>query len=310
LLLGAIAGSIYAALKSSSSSGSGTLPLVKPPVASSVPVGLKDGSASLSSIRTRLSTLDPQHVRDRFFDPDGGPTNMFRILQGVDDRIAGINSRIKQQFACLNSTAPVNFTILQWDGTNVTMKAQCNDPWGSGEGFDMFALVNQTFYIYVFGGETAVAAQVQMDADGNATQVDVWYSVGLINLNGSHAVTRIRAIPANQTFEMTVAGAGIGFCGGQVRSSGGVVRIVGSEDMGTTCDATDSVCANSNNVTEVVNCTDAVNTFVLPPIGRLAYTGPNGAQGASDYPGGSSNHVQLQANGSDDTIFGPTASVL
>jgi hypothetical protein len=237
---------------------------------------------------------------------------LFRILQDVDDRIAGINSRISQFSSCLNSTVPVSYPIKQWDGTNATMKAQCFDPWESGQsGFSMFALVGSTFYVYTYGGESAVAAQVQIDSHGNATQVDIWYSVGLINLNGSHAVTRIRAIPSNQTFEMVVAGTGIGFCGGQVRSAGGVLRIVGSEDAGATCGATDSVCTDATNVTLVVNCTAAVNTFVLPPLGRLSYVGPSGlTEGASDYPGSGSNTVLLRANGTDDTIFGPLASVL
>jgi len=152
-----------------------------------------------------------------------------------------------------------------------------------------------------------VAARLTLDSNGNTTQVDVWYSVGLINLNGSHAVTQIRAIPgATPTFEMSVAGAGVGYCGAQLKSDNSVVKIVGSTDMGTSCGVTDFVCCNASDVTAVTNCTASVNTFALPALGRLAYTNAGGQlQGASDYPG-AGDQVHLAANGQDDTIFGPT----
>jgi hypothetical protein len=54
------------------------------------------------------------------------------------------------------------------------------------------------------------------------------------------------------------------------------------------------------------NCTAAVTSFVLTPLGRLAYTGPGGsALAASAYPGGSNNSVLLRADGNDTTLFGP-----
>jgi hypothetical protein len=81
------------------------------------------------------------------------------------------------------------------------------------------------------------------------------------------------------------------------------VYIIGSEDMGTTCTDTDSVCISASDADTEVNCTAAVQALELPALGRVA----GESWGASMYPGGSDNSVVLAAgNVTDDVTFGPT----
>jgi hypothetical protein len=175
---------VYYALRPSSSSTpayTATMPLIKPPVAAATPAALKTGSAGLSR-RRRLSSLSVAHVRDRFFDPEGGPSNLFVILQSVDDRVAGINSRASTTFGeCLNATA-TNYSIRQWVGANVTMYAQCAETIdGRTDWFDLFAVKNRTAYLYTHVGDATVAAIAERsnatvnETIGNETvRVDVW----------------------------------------------------------------------------------------------------------------------------------------
>jgi hypothetical protein len=272
------------------------LPAIEPPVKQAAPHGMSLASFGVDE------TLE---FRNRFFS-DEGPTNVFQILSAVDGRTASIWMRI-EQFSCLDDPdidVPYNLTV--WGGdAPVQMHAQCAEVLGAG-----FVLVwrsNTTVHLYDRGPETAVAAIVEVNATtGNATRVEVWYSVGLSNLNGSHAVVHIVADPVTRAFEMAAAGAGIGFCGAQLLSDGTVIRLTGSDDRGTTCAEASSVCVQANSLTNTTACTDAA--FTLTPLGRLAYADANGTtQGASAYPGGSANSVLLRADGADDTLFGPSA---
>jgi hypothetical protein len=241
---------------------------------------------------------------------------MFKILDDVDDRIRGINDRLEMgQFGCIRSIAPVAYTLKGWGGPNVTFYAQCTESWsgGLGAGFDMFALVSNTFYMFVSGGETQVAARVTTSG-GNlsaVSKVEVWYSVGLLNVNGSHAVVRIEAVPgATPVFEMTVAGTGVGFCGAQLRATSATMNVTGSADTGATCGTVDSICSTANDTSVAATCGTDVTDFVLPALGRLAYTGPGGsALEASAYPSTGGN-VFLLASGADDTHFGPISPVV
>ncbi len=290
-------------------------PIAKLPGQAAAPAGFKVGVGStsrhpvLAAFRASLQALDATAVRDRFFANEG-PTNMFQILAAVDNRIAGINSRLSQ-FSCINKTAPVNYTLRVWD-RNVTFAASCSETWSGSSGFDQFALTNNFFYMFEYSAEVMTAARLTLDANGNTTLVEIWYSVGLSNRNGSHAVTQIKAVPgASPVFEMSLAGQGIGFCGAQLISDGTTVRIVGSTDQGASCGATDSVCVTAADVTVTTACTAGVNTFSLPAYGRLSYVNGNGiTQGASAYPGGGSNQITLTATGADDTFFGPTTPVI
>jgi hypothetical protein len=284
--------------KPSDQSGTGSLPLVKPPVQGATPPGLSGNSSNQTThgMHFKVQTLSAQNIVDRFFNPEGGPTNLFQILTDVDSRIKGINDRIGQ-FPCMQTVAPVAYTLSTW-GTNETFYAQCSDNFQGSLFFDQWAIKSGVFYLFEYSGETSLAARVH---NFNSTKlnisVDVWFSVGGINRDGSHAVVQILAQPKEKIFEMTVAGAGIGYCGAQLKSDGVTLRIIGSEDMGATCGAVDSACVSALSIITHKNCTAGVSTFALPAIGRTNFTGA----GASQY----GRFVFVNPALHDDIDFGP-----
>jgi len=289
-----------------------SLPYITPPVQKAAPVGL-GGSPQPASGRFKTMTLDPSIVQDRFFNtgPQGGPSNLFDILGQIDGRIQGINSRLSY-FGCMNN-APTGYSISSWN-TAPQFFAQCSETWSSGDGFDQWALLNNnsTFYLYARGGDGIQAAIATLDSNRNVIEEYVWYSVGINNPhNGSHGVVQIYADPVHGVFELTAAGAGLGFCGAQLRSDSSFMNVTGSIDMGTTCTPTDSVCCDANTLAAVAasSCaSDGVDSFSLPPLGREAYGA--GQFGASQYPGGAANQVVLTTSGDDDAYFGPSAPVV
>ncbi len=303
------------------------LPLIKPPVEAAAPSGLGGLSAAVflhsksSSGHFKTESIDPTEIESRFFNEDGGPTNLYGILEAVDGRIRGINQR-KEVFAeCMNATLtpPVAYNISATWATLPLFYASCSEnftgPVVTAAAFDQFALVRDletntsAFYIYERGGDAIVAAKVDMDSEGNVTLEQVWFSVGVINRNGSHGVLQIKARPAIKEFEMVVAGSGVGFCGAQLRSiNGTVLNVTGSVDMGETCEAADSSCCNGATLGLLLagNCTGSASDFTLPPLGRQNYTG----QGASHYPGGVQNVVVLTVNTTDAVYFGPEAPIV
>jgi hypothetical protein len=288
------------------------LPYLTPPVNKSSPpvfvVIVNTGSSQNSRFKTQSSlsgSIDPQTIVDRFFNPQGSPTDVSSILGDVDGRVQGINQRISQ-FPCIgkNSTTLKQYTLQLWAGQNQTFYAQCSEFWGgSTEMFDQFAIHNGDFYLYERGGETNLAAKItNYNATGGPDLVQIWFSVGILNRNGSHAVVEISAQPRLKILEMNFGGSGIGFCGGQLKSQSGKINITGSQDMGTTCTASESVCVSGHDVSTLANCTSTQNTFTLPAIGREAYD--SGVYGASQYP----QHPNLLFTRPccDITGFGPT----
>jgi len=290
-----------------------------------------------------LQAIDASVIVDSFFNPTGGPANALDIIRNVDNRIQGITQRASQFTACFgNASRTVTFALANWTGYNsngntsanqsVVISAQCADvftgPTATNDTFfDLFAVVKNgtEFHVFEYGGETMVAAIAKIDpaslpnvtanrtansTAGNLTilSVEVWYSVGLINLNGSHGVVHILATPGNSSFEMAAAGTGIGFCGAHIISDGTGVFVVGSADMGASCGAFDSTCMFASNFTADVRngCNGAATIGYL---GRTAYTGPgNAARGASTWPPQPTVPllIHLTADGMDDTRFGPT----
>ena len=337
LITGAFVG-WYKSSSSSSASTTSSLPAVKPPVAAAAPSGLGGNRTALSSsggARPRLQALNPNDVKDRFFNAAGGPTELWALLDGVDGRTREVNERIDQFEACYarhGAVPPLPYTIRVWSA-NETMYATCKDVWSATgnitnvTGFIMFGRVNDTFYLYEYGGETAMASRVTLapgpsyntsttnvsalvaafgagataGADAVVDQVELWYSVGMLNTNGSHAVVHVLARPRVPVFEMAAAGAGIGFCGAQLRGTNATMFVTGSVD-GPACAATDTVCTLANDTSVTTTCDADVTEFELVPLGRVEYTGHN----ASQYPGGGANNVHLTVLGTDDdTYFGP-----
>jgi len=285
-----------------SGNGSGNIPYVTPPVATACPSGLKGGLAGQGT-PFQTQTLDPQQIIDRFFNPAGGPTNLFRILSDVDQRIQSINDRF-DQFSGFMSNSPVSYSLntASW-AASPTFYAQCSVVWGVGSGFDQWGQVGATTYLYVRGGDSIVAAQLVGNGTfGNIQSVSIWYSVGVINRNGSHSVAMVYAVPSELIFEMSVAGVNVGFCGAQMKSDGVVLNVTGSAD-GPGCAAVDSSCTQAASLATPTTCNSAVDTFYLPALGRQAYA----SFAASAYPGGVLNTVTLANSGPDDTFFGPSS---
>jgi len=295
------------------------LPLVKPPVEAAVPVALGGTAAVAAATATRVRplALDVAAIHERFFSGEG-PTDVFTILDWVDGRISGINTRFAQFAECLASQLPESYTLRTW-GTNTTFYASCAEQWdgpnGTTGGFIQFAVVNATLYVYDRGPETALATRVTLANATNytATQVEVWFSVGLSNLNGSHGVVHLLALPnaAPPVFEMVVAGNGIGYCSAQLRSANGTLNVTGSADApDSACAAVDTVCTAANDTAVAAADCGAASVFELDALGREAYVGPgNVSLAASEYPASGGYAVRLAANGTDDTLFGPDAPV-
>jgi hypothetical protein len=164
------------------------------------------------------------------------------------------------------------------------------------------------------------------DGGPAATQayaVHAWIGVGENNGAGgcgtswddcSYGTIELRANPVTASFEMTVAGVGFGYCGAQLVSDGTNVFFTGSTDMGSTCNATDTLCAAANAGTPSATCTPAEESFSLTPMGRTASSGPatvatpgdSGVQdfAASAYPGGDKDTIVLDGTSSDSVHVG------
>jgi hypothetical protein len=296
------------------------LPLVTPPVAGAAPTVFVININTQNAPRFKtlgkkfaVQAIDPQTVIDRFFNPDGGPSNLFGILKSVDEQIKGINPQLKTQFkVCMNTTATA-YTLSTW-GVNTTFYAQCSlGGTDSTEAaplpFTQWAIKNKNYYLYNRGSEASVAAIIfNYNATGGPDLVHVWYSVGETNRNGSHGVVEILARPRTAIFEMTAAGGGLGFCGAQIKSDNTTLNITGSQDMGATCQSQETLCVSAQDIHTTKTCTAASNTFTLRAIGRMRYnvTSANGhkaVNGPSKYP--HTPNVYLTGTGFDDTFFGP-----
>jgi hypothetical protein len=280
---------------------SANLPLITPLVRGATPAGL-DGASARVTIHALDATLSPTDIRDRFFSP--GPTEVFQILQSVDDRIAEVNmASAGGAHACLGDP-PVGYTMHVF-GQDVPFAAQCfrtfTTPSAGPPAFMQFGSDGTATYLFVTGGAARLAARVEGDA------VDVWYGVGYTNASCgsfdgcSYGVTQIAATPSTHAFEMTVAGVGVGYCGVQLRSDGTLLFGEGSTDMGETCNTPATLCANAADLSPAGSC-DAVSTWTLPSLGRDAGAGAH-VFGASQFPDAPA--IVLAGTATDSLGFGP-----
>lgn len=279
-------------LRSNQALAAAPIPLIKPPVKAACPAALKNGLA----LRRQLS-LNQQEIKDRFFNANGGPTNLFDIIAKVDNRIQEINKRLELFVDC-SAKAPTSFTLTTW-GSSQTFYAQCADKFENGL-FFQWGTVGDTTYLYDNGGEVRLAAKIKRDSTGNVESTHVWYSVGLINRSGSHGIAEVLALPNLQVFEMTVAGVGFGFCGVQMKSDTNQLYVTGSANgVGYACAPTDNICTLASDLSAV--STGCSTSFSLPAVGIKAYT--DSTWQASLYP--STPNILLANVGPDDTNFGP-----
>jgi hypothetical protein len=177
-------------------------------------------------------------------------------------------------------------------------------------------------------GADAMALGGDAGGASAAYVVQAWAGVGYLNATGcgamngyddcSYGVIELRADPSTRAFELSVAGIGFGYCGAQIKSDGTAVYGIGSPDMASVCGPVADLCVAASDVTTPVSCSPALQSFVLPALGRVSSIGPNAggpgvdagsnaAWAPSEYPGGAANSITLDGTSSDSIHFGPTS---
>lgn len=282
------------------------LPLVTPPVRAATPQGLGGGaSSSLSKV------LNLPDFRSRFFTT--GPTDIFTLLTTLDDLITTANTlSTTSTSTCLTQT-PVSYTITPY-GQTVTMYGQCynsTSPSSTADpGFFQFGVNEGVTYIYAASGAERIAAIVT-PVTGTTGQyaVQAWIGLGYLNTGTwdsmSYGVMQLTANSNTRSLELSVAGIGFGYCGLQLISDGTNIFSEGSSDMGSTCNAADTLCVAAVDGITPASCGGL--SFALSALGRKDVPiGTNGAahhSGVSQYP--AAPLVTLTGTSGDDLYFGP-----
>jgi len=257
------------------------LPLVRPPVEAATPDGFLEAAK-----RGVAELLDSVDIKTRFFAE--GPTSILRILDDIDDRITGINTRSAESEHACQTQSPVAYTLTPW-GQTVVMQAQCADRFADSDDFVQWGVSDGVTYLYVYVGGNAFAATVMPEEIPGELLIDAWLTVGSEGPDwdsGSYGVIQLQANSRTVELELAVAGLGFGYCGAQLRSDGTTVYAAGSVDMGATCNAVDTLCVAASDVTTPGTCGAALTTFALPALDRTDLT--------------------LDGTASDDLHFGPT----
>jgi hypothetical protein len=314
VLKNALLSSMICAAACTGSGASADLPLIVPPVRAATPSSFQAAARTAPQAAVD-GAISAGEFRDRFFNPAGGPTEVFQILAGIDARLAEVNTAGDKPHACLEQ-APVDYALSIF-GQDVPFAAQCYRRFGTtGSGpaaFMQFGQRDGVTYLFVTGGAARVAARVTPVSGTTDVEVDAWYGVGYTNamcgtdhtFDGcSYAATQIHADPTTRAFEMTVAGIGVGFCGISMRSDGTSIYGAGSGDMGATCQDRSTLCASAGDLTAPGAC-DAIASFTLPALGRRAGAGAH-AFGASHYPDAPT--IALDGTSTDSLGFGPATA--
>ncbi|RZA20745.1 MAG: hypothetical protein EOP10_17640 [Proteobacteria bacterium] len=281
---------------------SANLPLVKPPVQEAAPTGLQTGLVSTAA----------QGLSERFFNADGGPSNIFQLLTNIDNSIGDINRVTGTEEKACQTQTPVEYSITP-SGESVTMFGQCYQNLEVGNvatvgGFTQFGVKDGTIYIYSSnaGNQSAVIISPIADKPTKYT-VKAWFTVGASNAiwdSGSYGLMNLSANSDLKTFEFTVAGLGLGYCGAQLKSDNSDIFAQTSIDMGMTCNAVESVCAKGADISDSTTCSDAIKAFDLKSIGRVATQGNLQSFGASQYP--LVPNLTFNGSSTDALRFGPT----
>ena len=280
------------------SSGDGLqLPHVTPPVRAALPPGLGGTAQGVAPL------LDPSDIKGRFFTGNG-PTDIYRILTGIDGRIDDINQRTGD----CTTQASVAYTVEAW-GQTLTAYAQCSTnlsaPGGIQPGFMEFGTApdGATWINVTLAGSTVLAQLTPIADTAEQFAVHTWLTIPVNTLDctdpfsrGSYGAVELTADESTKAFEMVVAGTGFGYCGAQLKSDATSVFFTGSVDMGSTCNAIESTCGAASDVTMPATCGTSTTSFALPSIGRAA--APSCSIGASQYPA-SGNTVDISGTATD-----------
>jgi len=303
-----------------------------------------------SRIKPGNRTLSASDIDSRFFS--SGPTDIYFILSEVDGIIGTLNSA---SGSCLTQTPVAYTLTPYGESVTMYGQCYYNNTssYTGDPAYTQFGIKNNLVYFYSAAGVEHIAAIVTpLDANGNPVavatetvtspsaspvasssptiavspiassyQVEIWISLGFeqrVNStwdSGSYGVMHMVANSVTKAFELTVAGGGFGYCGAQLRSDGTNVYVTGSADMGTTCNATSSLCVLASDGTTTGTCGSTTTNFQLTALGRLggATESPSSANneqsgltyGTSMYPGGTANIITLNGTSSDSLEMGP-----
>jgi hypothetical protein len=183
-------------------------------------------------------------VQERFYM--GGPTEVLRIVKDLDDRIAGLDTDASRH-TCLTS-APLEHTYALPGGQTFRVKLQCMQAFGAsgsaGEGWIAFGFARPNAAMDDAGTEAADGGDdlerddfylVQGQASGmggayriSGSDVEAWIAVADSSapMNSRvimHLITH--KVPAQS--ELALAGAGVGFCSGHLKTSPDFLYIEG-----------------------------------------------------------------------------------
>jgi len=287
---------------SDSNSGGAGMPLIEPPVTAATPNGLKARSDG-------ARTLPIADVKSRFFA--AGPTYITNLLQSIDTRISEINTRSSETARTCLSATPVAYN-LTINGETLTGYFQCYDLFEAGVSGMLFGQKDGVWYLYQNVGQGRSYAVVSpVEGQTGKYQIKAWMSVGQLNATGtgcssnwygcSYGSIRLEANSYTNTFEMSVAGTGFGFCGAHLKSDGTNLYVVGS--AGATSDGTTWTCAASDSVCTLAADTDTAGTCTSVNDDDFVFD-TLGITGESTVGTG----ITTDGTGTDSVHFGPSAT--
>jgi hypothetical protein len=162
-------------------------------------------------------------VQERLYT--AGPTEILRIVKGLDDTVAGLNTD-PAQHPCLGA-APVD-TTLALPGVMFHLKLQCiqqgNGNWlafGFDNAYDadagpVAADSSNDFYL-VRGQDGGMGGAYHID--GATGDVDAWLSVADSRApQNSQVIMHLMTNKAAATLELALAGSGVGFCSAHLKT--------------------------------------------------------------------------------------------
>jgi hypothetical protein len=118
-----------------------------------------------------------QRVANRFFDEGGGPTDIYAIIDAVDNRTASLNARsLDSERECLTSS-PQRVSADGWPGENLTMWIQCQEEMNDNF-FIMFGKRDDVVYLYERGPAVTTMAFIHLAPTNRSAEHPCCYQVG------------------------------------------------------------------------------------------------------------------------------------
>lgn len=249
-----------------------TLPRVYPPVRAATPTALianpsntalpfrrGDGQQAFGTARQAQTAISLATViQERFYST--GPTDLLRIVRGVDDRVQGLDLTVAAH-PCL-STPPVEHTYLLPGGQTFQVKLQCMQRFGTAgqsSGWVAFGVqrpggadagadapsapadasvppdagsgdldagprtTGSDFYL-VEGQEGGNGGVYHIDRQGN---VEGWIAVAERDIPANSQVIMHLLTDGAGTLELALAGSGVGFCAAHLKTNPSFLFVTG-----------------------------------------------------------------------------------